>query len=155
MMKVHGDLLAVLRTPDCLDSRMPSKLERRGSRAQTMTRLWERSTWEAHRSSYRWLEFLRDWPNSSILASIRGPLLSLLAISAALVAYNRLRPARLPLLALPLAPLSLQATSIGLLLVFRTNQAHERLKEAQRSVAGLQSIVRELVELLRTSPRSS
>ena len=147
MMRVHSDVMAVLQTPECRDASMPSTLEKRSSSVQTMMTLWDRSVWEAHRSGGRWRHFILDWPKSSILAAIRGPLLSLIAMSVALAVFNRWS-SRLPRLTLPLAPLSLQATSIGLMLVFRTNQAHERFKEAQCTVGGLQSIVRELVELM-------
>ena len=147
MMRVHSDVMTVLETPECRDVSMPSRLEMmRESFAPTMTRLWDRSIWRAHRSDRRWRHFMLDWPNSAILASIRGPLLSLIVMTVVLAVFNR--SSRLPRLTLPLAPLSLQATSIGLMLVFRHNQAHERYKEAQQAVGGLQSIVRELVELM-------
>merc|ERR1711966_401575 len=94
--------------------------------------------------------FLKNWPHSSILKSIRKPIVMLLILTGAIIVFNRF--ATLigfgRLLQLPLAPLSLQAASIGLLLVFRTNQTHDRLKEDQRALGGMGPLGREIMQLL-------
>ena len=60
-------------------------------------------------------------------------------------------------LSLPMALLSLQAGTIGLLVVFRNNQTHDRLKEAQRSLGGLGALGREIMQILvaNTDPAAS
>ncbi|KAL1523630.1 hypothetical protein AB1Y20_018566 [Prymnesium parvum] len=135
-------------TPEALDDAMPGVLERKS--LLTMTHLWDKRSWKRHRSLGRWWLFVRNWPSSSILKSIRPLINVLLLFTLLIIAVNRLaehaglgRP-----LQLPLAPLSLQAASIGLLVVFRNNQTHDRLKEAQRALGGLGPLGREIMQLL-------
>ena len=113
----------------------------------TMTHLWGPDAWEMHRSTMRWVPILLRWPNSSILHAIRVPLLLLLISAATVILLNRLLGSE-HRLTLPLAPLSLQASSIGLLLVFRNNQTHDRLKEAQRALGGMGALAREIMQIL-------
>ena len=126
---------------------MPGMLEKKT--LLTMTHLWGRDAWEAHRSTKRWVPILLRWPQSSILHAIRMPLFLLLLSATFVIALNRLlSTADYGKLTLPLAPLSLQASSIGLLLVFRNNQTHDRLKEAQRALGGLGALAREIMQIL-------
>eukprot|EP00966_Prymnesium_polylepis_P199165 4614923-Prymnesium_polylepis.1 len=143
-----NDIQASSRTSQAQDDSMPGVLERKS--LLTMTRLWDKESWTQHRDVNRWWHFVRNWPHSSILKSIRLPVMALLYFTVAVIVINRAlglvglgKP-----LQLPLAPLSLQAASIGLLLVFRTNQTHDRLKEAQRSLGGLGPLGREIMQLL-------
>ena len=124
---------------------MPGLLEQKSM--LTMTHLWGPDAWELHRSTLRWVTILLRWPQSSILHAIRVPLLLLLLSAATVIALNRLLGAE-QRLTLPLAPLSLQASSIGLLLVFRNNQTHDRLKEAQRALGGMGALAREIMQIL-------
>lgn len=149
-----SDIRTSLLTREALDDFMPGVLERKS--LLTMTHLWDAASWSHHRATIRWWLFIRDWPKSSILNSIR-PLLSILALfTATIVCLNRLAEAYgwgKPL-QLPLAPLSLQAASIGLLVVFRNNQTHDRLKEAQRALGGLGPLGREIMRELHITLQS-
>lgn len=131
---------------------MPGVLESTTAAAQTMTRLWDAETWAAHRSSGRWLRMIRTWPESSIMRRISGPMIALLLLTSVVVILNRGMyygaNVEKAWITLPSAPLSLQAASIGLLLVFRTNQTHDRLKEAQRAVGSLGALASEIMQLL-------
>ena len=143
---VH-DVAAALSTPEAMDESMPGVLERKSQ--LTMTRLWDAETWQAHRSVSRWANIVWYWPSSSILKAIRVPFMSIIAFTVAAIAFNRLlESAGMFRLTMPLAPISLQSASIGLLLVFRNNQTHDRLKEAQRACGGLGALAREIVQLM-------
>ena len=159
-------LLSALATPAARRARshsVPAPLTlSREATAAAMSGLWDMSVWNEHRSPGRWAKLVRRWPESSVLRAIRVPLLAILAFASFVVAFNRLHSgcdfmmsalgggmvgacellAALPQLVLPLAPLSLQAASIGLLLTFRANQTHDRLKEGAKALAGLGSITR-------------
>ena len=140
-----SDIQASSRLPEALDDTMPGVLERKS--LLTMTRLWDKTSWTQHRSINRWWLFIRNWPQSSILQAIKLPIYTLLLITVVIMAFNRAVAILFGIdrvLQLPLAPLSLQAASIGLLVVFRNNQTHDRLKEAQRSLGGLGPLGREV-----------
>jgi putative membrane protein len=139
------DINKALSTSYATDESMPGLLEQKSM--LTMTHLWGPDAWELHRSTLRWVTILLRWPQSSILHAIRVPLLLLLLSAATVIALNRLLGAE-QRLTLPLAPLSLQASSIGLLLVFRNNQTHDRLKEAQRALGGMGALAREIMQIL-------
>ena len=144
------DIDAALATKEARDESMPGVLERKS--LLTMTHLWNREAWAAHRSEDRWRRFVRHWPQSSILRAIKKPMLDILLITTVVIVVNRLLVAlalveKAPL-TLPLAPISLQAASIGLLLVFRNNQTHSRLAEAQKAMGGLHALGRETLQLL-------
>ena len=127
------DISTALATPEALDDYMPGVLEEKS--LFSMTHLWDASTWARHKSRHRWAHMLVAWPHSSILRAIRLPLGVILLVTLAVLQINALlAEAGRPRLTLPLAPLSLQASSLGLLLVFRNNQTHERLKEALRPI---------------------
>ena len=114
-----------------------------------MTHLWDAHCWEQHKSEFRWLPMILRWPQSSILRAIRVPFLAIVLTTVLVILLNRvLASYAIPRMTLPLAPLSLQASSIGLLLVFRNNQTHDRLKEAQRALGGLGALAREVMQLL-------
>jgi len=71
---------------------------------------------------------------ASQLRRIGPPLLVIIAISVVVVLYNDVvaKMAGLPMLTLPTELFSLSATSLGLLLVFRTNGAYARFDEARK-----------------------
>jgi len=141
------DISTALATPEALDDYMPGVLEEKS--LLSMTHLWDASTWARHKSRHRWAHMLVAWPHSSILRAIRLPLGVILLVTLAVLQINALlAEAGRPRLTLPLAPLSLQASSLGLLLVFRNNQTHERLKEAQKAMGGLGALAREIMQLL-------
>lgn len=128
---------------------IPAPLEY--SNVLPMSRLWNRRIWDTHRSEYRWVRFVRGWLKSSTLKAMRLPLTVLLVWGAAVLTFNRLYylySGQFPLLRLPQTPLSLQAASIGLILVFRTNQTNDRLREAQKEMGRLSSVQREVLHML-------
>jgi len=110
----------------------------------TFRRLFTHATWERYTGGSplrRWLKLLTGWSRSSVLKAVWP---SVMCISTWALLVAMLCPkgvaARLGLLSLfpseVLAPamglmLSLQAAAIGLLLVFRTNNAYSRLEEAR------------------------
>ena len=142
------DISASSSLPAALDDRMPGVLEKRT--LLTMTHLWDQRMWKEHRSVWRWKEMITKWPASSVLRAIRLPLCVLVAFTLCVLLLNRaFAAAGVALrLTLPLAPLSLQAATMGLLLVFRNNQTHDRLKEAQRALGSLGALGREIMQLL-------
>ena len=143
----HRDIQNSTSLPEFQDDTMPGVLERPS--LLTMTRLWDAETWVQHKAIGRWWMFIKGWPSSSILRAIRLPLSALTAFAACAIGLNQLLVAvGLARLTLPLAPLSLQASTVGLLLVFRNNQTHDRLKEAQRALGGLGALGREVLHLL-------
>jgi hypothetical protein len=141
----HRDIQNSTSLPEFQDDTMPGVLERPS--LLTMTRLWDAETWVQHKAIGRWWMFIKGWPSSSILRAIRLPLSALTAFAACAIGLNQLLVAvGLARLTLPLAPLSLQASTVGLL--FRNNQTHDRLKEAQRALGGLGALGREVLHLL-------
>lgn len=140
-----ADILASSQTPEALDDTMPGVLERKS--LLTMTHLWDTASWKKHRSVKRWWFFVRNWPQSSILNHLIPLFRALLAFTIAILVINRVTECYGlgRVLQLPLAPLSLQAASIGLLLVFRNNQTHDRLKEAQIALGGMGPLGREIM----------
>mmetsp|Transcript_43056 Transcript_43056/g.99048 ORF Transcript_43056/g.99048 Transcript_43056/m.99048 type:complete len:408 (+) Transcript_43056:67-1290(+) len=149
--QVCDDIMALLGTEIARDSSIPGRLED-SKGAVTMTRLWDSVLWSEHRSEGRWLRYLRGWPRSTILRAIRLPFGGLLAFALCVLLFNRLvwciDESMYPLLRLPQTPLGLQAASIGLILVFRTNQTHDRLREAQKEMARLSAVEREVLQML-------
>ena len=142
------DIRSGLDLKEALDDSMPGVLEKKT--LLTMTHLWDAQTWKEHRSEWRWKDIVLKWPHSSVLRAMRVPFCGFLIWTVFVLAFNRALSAAgwFGPLTLPLAPLSLQAASIGLLVVFRNNQTHDRLKEAQRSLGGLGALGREIMQLL-------
>ena len=143
----QADIIAINSSPEALDDRMPGVLEKKT--LLTMTHLWDARAWEAHRSAWRWYEMIAKWPYSSILWAMRVPLYGIMSFTVTIIVLNwQLARLGLSPLTLPLAPLSLQAASIGLLVVFRNNQTHDRLKEAQHALGSLRPIARDIMQIL-------
>ena len=141
------DISAALELPYANDDRMPGVLESKS--LLTMRHLWDSKAWAAHKSELRWVQMIMHWPTSSILRAIRLPFIAIVTSTLLIIITNRMLDVlQMPRLSLPLAPLSLQASSIGLLLVFRNNQTHDRLKEAQRALGGLGALAREIMHLI-------
>ena len=67
---IHA-IRAALATPSAQDSSMAGSLEKAGM--VTMTRLWDRSVWNMHRSQGRWRTFILKWPRSSVLGDSSWP----------------------------------------------------------------------------------
>lgn len=90
--------------------------------------LWTHEEWRAHASSWRYLWHCQRWHYSSVLKRIKVAIL-VLALYALIIRWfnDQLGGA----LSVPSSTLSLQVASIGLLLVFRTNQVSGRVTEAR------------------------
>lgn len=147
---VCSDLATLLKNDVARDTTMPGALE--DTRDDfSMGHLWNRANWEQHRSQHRWLRFVGGWWRSHILRAILLPLAFFVSLAVAVLSINRVVwhvTGTFPLLRLPMTPLSLQAASIGLVLVFRTNQTNDRLREAQKQVAIMSAVEREILQML-------
>jgi putative membrane protein len=124
-----------------------SKLQKRFEASKEESRklrrtIYSREDWKRHRSSARYFKELRKMPRSIVLRGLTLQALGVALTSATFVVYNLLVEHRvlpsLPLMTLPLQPFSLTSPSLGLLLVFRTNAAYARWKDA-RSTWGVVS----------------
>lgn len=118
------------------------------SREPSFRRLFTHETWERYtgRSPLRrWARGLRMWRFSLVSRAI-FPVCLVVAAWSSLVAL--LLPVLAPSIAARAAgmwiPLSLQGTAIGLLVVFRTNNAYRRLEEAREQWGKLIYLLREV-----------
>ena len=119
-----------------------------GCREPSFRRLFTHSTWKRYTgrpTHIRWLNTIVSWRRSPISRSI-FPCVAVSFVWALVVASAL--PVLLPAVAKRSAqmwiPLSLQGTAIGLLLVFRTNNAYLRLAEAREQWGKLLMLVREM-----------
>lgn len=92
--------------------------------------------WKRHRSPNRYFHELLKMPRSQVLRGLTKQALGVALVSAVIVIYNVLMEMKLlnwplPLMTVPFLPLSITSSSLGLLLVFRTNTAYDRWKEAR------------------------
>lgn len=93
--------------------------------------------WKRHRSSNRYFRELINLPNSGVIRGLVRQALMVAALSSIVVFYNVLvemkffGPQSMPLLTFPALPFTLTSSSLGLLLVFRTNTAYARWNEAR------------------------
>ena len=117
-------------------------------RQPSYRRLFNHATWRRYTAQSmhrRWWNVIRSWPGSSITRAIL-PCVAAVFVWAVGVACAM--PLLVPSIARKSAqmwiPLSLQGTAIGLLLVFRTNNAYLRLAEAREQWGKLLMLVREL-----------
>lgn len=118
------------------------------NREPSFKRLFTHETWGRYtgkRAWVRWLRVLTQWRFSFISKEI-FPIVCSVALWAFSVAS--LLPRAAPAIAARASqmwiPLSLQGTAIGLLLVFRTNNAYLRLAEAREQWGKLLMLVREV-----------
>jgi ion channel-forming bestrophin family protein len=98
--------------------------------------IFTRLDWRKHRSSNRYFHELMNMPRSRVLLGLTKQASGVAMVSAVIVLYNVLVEYDLfkwpmPLLIVPFLPLSITSSSLGLLLVFRTNTAYDRWKEAR------------------------
>lgn len=93
--------------------------------------------WKRHRSSNRYFRELINLPNSGVIRGLVRQALIVAALSSVVVFYNVLVEMKffgaqsMPLLTFPALPFTLTSSSLGLLLVFRTNTAYARWNEAR------------------------
>lgn len=95
--------------------------------------------WTKHRSSSRYFRELTNLPHSGVIRGLIRQALIVAALSSVVVCYNVLvelkffRSHNMPLLTFPALPFTLTSSSLGLLLVFRTNTAYARWNEARQN----------------------
>ena len=127
---LQGNLQAVRDLPRITGDAVPEDAES-SCIEPSFRRLFTHATWKRHTgrpAHRRWATTISSWPHSSItqaiLPSVAACFLWALGVASGL-------PMLLPIVAKTAAqmwiPLSLQGTAIGLLLVFRTNNAYLRL----------------------------
>jgi Bestrophin, RFP-TM, chloride channel len=102
--------------------------------------VFTKHNWQRHRSSNRYFLELRNMPKSVILRGLGLQTLVVTFFSFLIVSYNTFVEMKtvsfpLPLLSFPALPFALTSSSLGLLLVFRTNAAYSRWKDARVSWA--------------------
>ena len=102
--------------------------------------IFTKHNWQRHRSSNRYFTELRNMPKSVILRGLGVQTLFVTLFSLLIVSYNTVVemkkfPIPMPLLSFPALPFALTSSSLGLLLVFRTNAAYSRWKDARISWA--------------------
>lgn len=102
--------------------------------------IFTKHNWQRHRSSNRYFNELRNMPKSVILRGLGVQTLAVTLFSLLIVSYNTIVemkkfPFPMPLFSFPALPFALTSSSLGLLLVFRTNAAYSRWKDARISWA--------------------
>ena len=102
--------------------------------------VFTKHNWQRHRSSNRYFQELMNMPKSVILRGLGVQTLVVTLFSLLIVSYNTFVEMKyttfpLPLLSFPALPFALTSSSLGLLLVFRTNAAYSRWKDARVSWA--------------------
>ena len=119
----------------------PSDVMKEKSRKYRRT-VFAYSDWKKHRSARRYIDALRSWPRSNVLGGLIIQAIIVALATAAIVSWNvfvlsnqetykLLGRFNLPLFSVPSLPFSLTSPSLGLLLVFRTNTAYSRWKDAR------------------------
>lgn len=116
----------------------------RVSNALSLSEVWDDAMWRRHTGKWRHLVHIGMLRRATVTAAI-WPLM-VLVVGWALVVRA------LDLGRLPLAPLTLSASSIGLLLVFRTNQAAARASEARRLLGLVKRRAADLATYLALEP---
>jgi predicted membrane chloride channel (bestrophin family) len=93
--------------------------------------------WKKHRSTGRYFRELINLPRSGVIRGLVRQGLIVASLSSAVVGYNmmvelkRFPSNNLPLLTIPTLPFTITSSSLGILLVFRTNAAFARWNEAR------------------------
>ncbi|KAJ1453323.1 Bestrophin, RFP-TM, chloride channel-domain-containing protein [Pelagophyceae sp. CCMP2097] len=97
--------------------------------AGSLMLVWDHATWRRHQSMWRYVWYLQTWHMSTVLKRISGPVVALVVWTLFIRHANFICGGALTL---PAVAVSIPAASIGLLLVFRTNQANARVNEARK-----------------------
>mmetsp|Transcript_21085 Transcript_21085/g.19208 ORF Transcript_21085/g.19208 Transcript_21085/m.19208 type:complete len:435 (+) Transcript_21085:15-1319(+) len=98
--------------------------------------IFTKHDWRKHRSGNRYFAELMSMPRSVVLRGLTMQALGVTCISSIIVIYNvllelKILPKFLPLITAPPLPFTLTSSALGLLLVFRTNAAYSRWKDAR------------------------
>eukprot|EP01041_Mallomonas_annulata_P011243 gene11243-23509_t len=100
------------------------------------------SDWKIHRSSKRYVHQLLSMPNSYVLRGLSNQVFIVTLNAFLIVLYNtivEMKNWNLPILRCSALPFSLTSSALGLLLVFRTNAAYSRWKDARVAWATITS----------------
>eukprot|EP01031_Cornospumella_fuschlensis_P036595 gene36595-44393_t len=136
--KEKSKLCIIKRVLDTLETYEKQKEQSRNLRRT----IYQNIDWLRHRSSHRYFRELFNLPGSIIMRSLATQALAVALFSSFIVAYNlivelKLLPFPLPILTFPSLPFTLTSSSLGLLLVFRTNAAYSRWRDARIYWAGI------------------
>lgn len=97
--------------------------------------IFTKTDWMNHRSSSRYFRELKKMPQSIVLRGLASQAFAVGLFATVIVIYNILIETKIlshfPLLSLPSLPFSLTSSALSLLLVFRTNAAYSRWKDAR------------------------
>ena len=116
-----------VRRTEYLCAGLMAKIGRTNFNSPTYKKLFTHQTWANYTGQApedRWRDMLFKWRGSSIARAVLPRVLAVTAWSAVLATLGR----RLPMSPVGLLPMG---TAIGLLLVFRNDQAYQRLAEAR------------------------
>jgi len=111
--------------------------------------VYSHDDWVNHRSPDRFFKYIAAMPTSGIYKNLGREISSIVGISMVVLVYNGLVTGYqdisgaghppiwsspfLPPLTLPLQPFTLSSSSLGLLLIFRSNTAYQRWDEARKN----------------------
>lgn len=104
--------------------------------------------WENHRSQDRFFKNLVTMPTSRVIRSLWLEISSVVAVAVFIVAYNSWNADHnfmYPKLFMSPAPITLSSPILGLLLVFRTNNAYARWLDGRNAWGIVQSRLRSIV----------
>ena len=140
-----------------------------GSEYKESSRQYRRSVfmhdeWVDHRSTERFLNSIKTTTESGVLRGREDEILAATAFAGFLVVYNTIAGGytglgmvkhdaiipHLPVLSLPLSFFTLTGSSLGLLLVFRTNAAYARWDDARKQWGSIINQARTLVRQANT-----
>lgn len=111
--------------------------------------VYSHDDWVNHRNPDRFFKYIAAIPTSGIYKSLSREVISVVAVTMVVLIYNGLITGYqdisgvghppilsspfLPPLTLPMTPFTLSSSSLGLLLVFRSNTAYQRWDEARKN----------------------
>lgn len=127
-----SNFLSIFNFPKLLAKFESDKEETRRLRRTVFTA----ADWKKHRSSSRYFSELSNMHRSKVLRGLIKQALMVSLCSSIIVMYNVIvemciLPWKLPMMTFPSLPFTLTSPSLGLLLVFRTNTAYARWRDAR------------------------
>ena len=133
----------------------------KGLAEPSYSRMFTHETWQAYTgqpNGIRWLRGVITWPFSTVLQAVMPLMVTSLAWSLLCTTVIK-RLGLTGTFGSARLPIELMGGAIGLLLVFRTNGAYERLAEARllmsRAIFGARELSQGLAALVIESPRST
>ena len=114
--------------------------------AGSLVMVWTHETWRWHTSMWRFLHTIVRWRLSTVLRRLAVPLLTLGAYTLGMRWVNSALLGGA--LSLPSVAITLPASSIGFLLVYRTNAATQRVNEARAAWGALSRHALDIMQLV-------